>query len=207
MANEMRTFVTVKSDDPRVATRLQEIFKYDDSGNKYEADVLDVINNLEGTDFSYSNETTKEDWNIEVDFPSRDLYESIIGPKWMYVEYDHVENEPESCNIVLRTAWSVPVNFLKRLRDELQKIDEDCYIRGNYEDESYDPCGAFVYGKFDYDDIEDIDEEYDWDESYEDDFYNEKWSEQLMELEDDVVGAYIEYLEDRIQNPQDYEGF
>lgn len=207
MANEMRTYVTVKSDEPKVAKRLQEIFKYDDSGTKYEADALDVINNLEGTDFSYSNETTKENWDREVDFPSNELWESIIGPKWMYVEYDHVENEPEMCNIVLRTAWSVPVNFLSRLRDELQKIDEDCYIRGNYEDESYDPCGAFVYGKFDYDDIEDIDEEYDWDEADEDEFYTENWHDQLLELENDVVNAYIEYLEDRTQNPQDYEGF
>lgn len=203
----MRTFVTVKSDDPKVATRLQEIFKFDDSNNKYEANALDVINNLEGTSYSYSNESTKEDWNREVDFPSDDLYESIIGPKWMYVEYDHVENEPESCNIVLRTAWYVPVNFLKRLRDELQVIDEDCYLVGSYEDETYDPSGAFVYGKFDYDDMEDWDEEYDWDEAEEDDFYTEKWHDEIYQLERDVETAYVEYLEDRIQNPENYEGF
>lgn len=206
MANEMRTFVTVVSDEPKVAERLQEIFKFEKVDGKYEPHALDVINNLEGTDFSYSNETTKEDWNKEVDFPSDDLYESIIGPKWMYVEYDHGDL-PEYCNIVLRTAWWVPVNFLKRLRDELQKIDEDCYIRGNYEDESYDPCGAFVYGKFDYDDIEDYDEEYDWDAEEEDDFYTEKWHDEIYQLEQDVERAYLEYLQDRIDNPEDYDGF
>ena len=58
MANEMRTYVTVHSDSEKVATRLQEIFKYDDSGKQYEANALDVINNLEGTNFTYSNETT-----------------------------------------------------------------------------------------------------------------------------------------------------
>lgn len=204
MANEMRTYVTVHSDSEKVATRLQEIFKYDDSGKQYEATALDVINNLEGTNFTYNNETTKEDWNKEVDFPSNDLWDSIIGPKWMYVEYDHGDL-PEYCNVVLRSAWSVPTSFLERLRDELQKIDENCYITGTYEDESYDPSGAFVYGKFEYDDIEDYDEEYDEDASYEDDFYNEKWQESLVELEKDLEKAYIEYLKDREENPQDYE--
>lgn len=204
MANEMRTYVTVHSDSEKVATRLQEIFKYDDTGKQYEATALDVINNLEGTNYSYQNETTKEDWNKEVDFPSNELWDSIIGPKWMYVEYDHGDL-PEYCNVVLRSAWSVPTSFLERLRDELQKIDENCYITGTYEDESYDPSGAFVYGKFEYDDIEDYDEEYDEDESYEDDFYNEKWQESLVELEKDLEKAYIEYLKDREENPQDYE--
>ena len=204
MANEMRTFVTVHSDSEKVAERLQEIFKYDDSGKQYEATALDVINNLEGTNFTYNNETTKEDWNKEVDFPSNELWESIIGPKWMFVEYDHGDL-PYYCNIVLRSAWFVPIAFLERLRDELQKIDENCYITGTYEDESYDPSGAFVYGKFGYDDIEEYDEEYDWDEADEDDFYNERWSEQLLELERDVERAYFEYLEDRKNNPQDYE--
>jgi hypothetical protein len=204
MANEMRTYVTVVSEKPEVATRLQEIFKYDNSGKQYEANALDVINNLEGTNFSYSNETTKEDWNKEVDFPSNELWESIIGPKWMYVEYDHGDL-PDYCNVVLRSAWSVPVNFLSRLRDELQKIDEDCYIKGTYEDESYDPCGAFVYGKFDHDDIEDIEDEYDWDEADEDDFYNERWSDSLLELENDLEESYIAYLKDREDNPEHYE--
>lgn len=204
MANEMRTYVTIHSDSEKVATRLQEIFKFDDSGNQYEANALDVINNLEGTNYSYQNETKKEDWSKEVDFPSDDLWNSIIGPKWMYVEYDHGDL-PEYCNLVLRTAWYVPTSFLERLRDELLKVDENCYITGTYEDESYDPSGAFVYGKFEYDDIEDYDEEYDEDASYEDDFYNEKWQESLVELEKDLEKAYIEYLKDREENPQDYE--
>lgn len=204
MANEMRTYVTIHSDSEKVATRLQEIFKFDDSGNQYEANALDVINNLEGTNYSYQNETTKEDWSKEVDFPSDDLWNSIIGPKWMYVEYDHGDL-PEYCNLVLRTAWYVPTSFLERLRDELLKVDENCYITGTYEDESYDPSGAFVYGKFEYDDIEDYDEEYDEDASYEDDFYNEKWQESLVELQKDLEKAYVEYLKDREENPQDYE--
>jgi hypothetical protein len=202
MANEMRTYVTIKSDKPEVATRLQEIFKPREG--EHEATAIDIINKIKGTDYSFQNETTKEDWNREVDFPSNDLWEEMIGPKWLYVQYDHQEL-PENCNIVLRTAWSVPAPFLNILRNELQKIDEDCYIRGTYEDEGYNPSGAFVYGKFDYDDMEDLDEEYDWNEADEDDFYNETWSEACMDLENDLVNAYLEYLEDRKNNPQDYE--
>jgi hypothetical protein len=201
MANEMRTFVTVVSDKPEVATRLKEIFK-SRKDKHWDVDAIDVINNLKGTSYCYKDE--KEDFNIEVDFPSNQLWEEMIGPKWMNVEYDHGDL-PEYCNIVLSSAWSVPVNFLSILRNELQKIDPKCYIKGTYEDESYDPCGTFVYGEFDYDDIEDYDEVYDWDEADEDDFYNENWSDQLYQLQEDVTNAYLEYLEDRIANPQDYE--
>lgn len=205
MANEMRTFVNVVSDEPRVATRLQEIFKFEKENGKYEPSALDIINNIKGTSYTYSNETTKEDWDKDVDFPSDELWEEMIGPKWLYVEYDHVDDEPKMCNIVLRTAWSVPTAFLNVLRNELQKIDEDCYIKGTYEDESYDPSGAFVYGKFGHDDIEDTEDEYDWDEADEDDFYNERWSDSLLELENDLEESYLEYLKDREENPEHYE--
>jgi len=197
----MRTFVTVKSEDPKVATRLQEIFKPQEG--EYEATALDVINNIKGTNYTFND---RDDWDREVDFPSNDLWEQMIGPKWMYVDYDH-SDEPEFCNIVLRSAWSVPTGFLDTLRNELQKIDPECHIVGNYEDESYDPCGAFVYGKFDYDDMEDYDEEYDWDEAEEDDFYTENWHDQIYQLEQDVEKAYLDYLQDRKDNPEDYEGF
>ena len=200
MANEMRTYVTVKSDEPRVAKRLQEIFK--SRRGTYEVDAIDVINNLEGTSYCFKNE--KEDFNLEIDFPPNDLWDSIIGPKWMYVEYDHSEL-PEDCHIVLSSAWSIPLPFLLRLRDELQMVDVDCYLKGIYEDESYDPSGAFIVGKYDYDDIEDTDEEYDWDESNEDDMYNENWVESLNDMATNLEIAYIEYIKDREDNPEDYE--
>jgi hypothetical protein len=201
MANEMSTFVTVQSENPKVAERLKELLSPPEG--KYETNALEIINRLKGTDYSYSNETTKEDWDKEVDFPDSETWEELIGPKWMYVDYDHGEN-PQYCNIVLRSAWYVPTGFLETLIKELQKIDEDCYIKGNYEDESYDPCGAFVYGKFDYDDMEDYDEEYDWDEADEDDFYTEKWHDEIHELQESLEQAYLDYLQDRKDNPEDY---
>jgi len=200
MANEMQTFVTVKSNEPRVAKRLQEIFK--SRRGTYEVDAIDVINNLEGTSYCYKNE--KENFDVDVDFPSNDLWESIIGPKWMNVEFDYSEL-PEDCHIVLSSAWSVPIPFLLRLRDELQMIDEDCYLKGTYEDESFDPSGAFIVGKYDYDDMEDTDEVYDWDMHNEDDFYTENWYDEINEMATNLEISYIEYLKDREENPQDYE--
>jgi hypothetical protein len=200
MANEMRTFVKVVSKDPRVATKLQEIFKFEKVDGKYEPDALDVINNIKGTDYSYSNESKKENWDRDVDFPDNDTWEEVIGPKWLYVEYDH-QDEPENCNIVLRTAWSVPIPFLETLTQILTEIDEDCYIRGTYEDESYDPCGAFIYAK-DYDDMEDYDDVYDWEEADADDFYTERWNDMLFELEEDLVNAYLDYVKEMEENPK-----
>ena len=63
MANEMRTYVTVKSDESRVAKRLQEIFK--SRRGTYEVDAIDVINNLEGTAYCYSNEKDGFDKDLD----------------------------------------------------------------------------------------------------------------------------------------------
>lgn len=201
MANEMRTYVTVKSEEPKVTDKLRELFIPKEG--KYEVDAIDLINRIKETDYSYQNETTKEDWNRDVDFPDNDTWKELIGPKWLYVEYDHQEL-PEDCNIVLRSAWSVPIPFLMKLIDTLTEIDEDCYIKGTYEDESYDPSGAYIYAK-DYDDMENYDEPFDWDKYEEDDFYTENYHDQLNELENDLEMAYFEYLSDRKENPQDYE--
>jgi len=197
MANEMMTFVRVVSKKPEVAVRLQEIFK-SRKGN-HEVDALDVINNIKGTSYCYKNE--KENFDVDVDFPPNQLWEEMIGPKWMFLEYDHAEL-PEDCNIVLSSAWAVPIPFLLQLRDELQKVDEDCYIKGTYEDESYDPSGAFIAGKFDYDDIEDNDEIYDWDEANEDDYYSEQWSMTLHDMMDNLETAYLDYVTEMEENPK-----
>ena len=193
----MMTFVRVVSKKPEVAVRLQEIFK-SRKGN-HEVDALDVINNIKGTSYCYKNE--KENFDVDVDFPPNQLWEEMIGPKWMFLEYDHAEL-PEDCNIVLSSAWAVPIPFLLQLRDELQKVDEDCYIKGTYEDESYDPSGAFIAGKFDYDDIEDNDEIYDWDEANEDDYYSEQWSMTLHDMMDNLEIVYLDYVKEMEENPK-----
>lgn len=189
MANEMRTFIKVLSSKKQVSNKLQELFKYRQGNN--EVDALDIINYINGTDYSFSDETSKEDWDKDVDFPTTDTWDKLIGSKWLYVEYVH-DNLPKNCNIVIRSANSVPIPFLKTLHNMLLEIDNKIIIKGTYEDETYDPSGAFIYAGTNYHNMEDLDEIYNQEKALEDDFYNEKWQDKLFKLEQNLVDAFQE---------------
>ena len=189
MANEMRTFVKVLSNKKQVSNKLQELFRCRQGNN--EVDALDIINYINGTDYSFSDETSKEDWDKEVDFPTTNTWNELIGSKWLYVEYVH-DNLPKNCNIVIRSANSVPIPFLKTLHNILLEIDNKIIIKGTYEDETYDPSGAFIYAGTNYHNMEDLDEIYNQEKALEDDFYNEKWQDKLFKLEQNLVDAFQE---------------
>ncbi len=189
MANEMRTFVKVLSNKKQVSNKLQELFRCRQGNN--EVDALDIINYINGTDYSFSDETSKEDWDKEVDFPTTNTWNKLIGSKWLYVEYVH-DNLPKNCNIVIRSANSVPIPFLKTLHNILLEIDNKIIIKGTYEDETYDPSGAFIYAGTNYHNMEDLDEIYNQEKALEDDFYNEKWQDKLFKLEQNLVDAFQE---------------
>jgi hypothetical protein len=199
MANEMSTMVKVISGNEKVAQRLKELFK-PESEKDHEASAVSILNVMLGANYSYNN---KEGWDRETDWPTNEIWDSYIGPKWMYVDYDHSDN-PEDCHITIRSAWYVPSEFLSKLAEQLYTIDEECFIYGNYEDESYDPIGAFLYAKG-WDDIEDLDEEIDFDRMWEDDEYRDEIWDMVAELQDSMVDSYKEYLEDKKNNPEDYE--
>jgi hypothetical protein len=95
----------------------------------------------------------------------------------------------------------VPTEFLEKLAEELYKIKEDCYIKGTYEDESYDPIGAFLYAKG-FDDIEDWDDEVDFDRMWDDDEYRDELWENVNQMMHDIESWY---LEDKKENPENYE--
>ena len=135
MATSMDTFVSVRNGNKEVAERLEELLDTNDSNQ--------LVNNLFDTDFSEDNYPTV-DWMID-----------NVGAKWITSEFNY-DDDPSMCHIQFETAYSVPQGFLKRLAEELGKIKEDCYIVGDYEDESPEVIGAFVYSH-DYEDIEDDD--------------------------------------------------
>jgi len=85
----------------------------------------------------------------------------------------------------------------------LGSITEGCYIVGTYEDEGFDPIGAFVYGKG-YDDIEDWDGEVDFDVIWDDDEKRDEMWDSLNTLKDELEEQYFEYLKDKKENPEDY---
>lgn len=194
MANEMSTYVRVSNGDQRVAERLKELFT--PTEGKYEVTAIDILNRMLGTNYSYRED--REGWDREADWPTQEIWDSYIGPKWMYVDYDH-SDEPEDCHIMIRSAWSVPNEFLEKLAEELYTIKDDCYISGTYEDESYNPMGAFIYAK-DWDDLEDLDEEIDYDRIWEDDEYREELQYATNDLRDSLEESYLEHLKEENEN-------
>ena len=199
MANEMTSFVRVKNANDDVVKRLKEIFT--PSEGKYDVNSIELMNRIYGTNYSY--EADKEDWDRDTDWPSNEEWEEKLGPKWSYGEEFYMEEGDEEGSFIIRSAWSVPQNLLSNIAKELYTIKEDCYIVGNYEDESYDPVGAFLYAK-DWDDIEDLDSGYDSEDLWEDDELREQMQDELCELEQDIESVYHEYLQDKIDNPDDY---
>jgi len=187
MANHMETFIHIKNGDNKVAEKLKEIFTPNEGD--YDTHTEDLYKRLYGDE---APEEYDRGWVCD-----------NLGAKWVYSEFEY-DDKPEHIHLLLTSAWSVPIQMLEKLAKILTDIKEDCYICGTYEDESYDPCGAFLYAK-DWDDIEDWDGEFDWDKYEEDDFYLENWRDEYMSLEKDIEEAYFDYLKDKEENPEDYQ--
>lgn len=191
MANEMETYVTIKNGDVNIANKLKELFTPKEG--EYNSRTIELINRLYNRDYTWDiNLSKEENEEAENTWPEYQWLGDNIGSKWIYSEYDH-DDDTEFTHLVLTTAWSVPQGFLKKLSEVLSDIKEDCYIMGTYEDESYDPMGAFLYAK-DFDDIEDLDEEIDEDKIWEDDFYTEDLREKTSKLQYEIEEAYLEFL-------------
>ena len=200
MANEMTTLVRVKNANDDVVKRVTEIFT-PESGS-YDVSSIELLNRVYGTNYSY--EAEKEDWDREKDWPSNEEWQSKMGPKWSYGEEFYMEEGDTEGSFIIRSAWSVPQVLLESIAKELYTIKEDCYLVGNYEDEGYEPVGAFIYAK-DYDDIEDLDHAYDVEDLWDDDELRDKMYDEIIKLENELESCYFEYVQDKIDNPEDYQ--
>ena len=196
----MTSFVQIKNSNKNVAKKLKEIFTPKEG--EYDVNAIQLMNRMHGTNYSYKAE--KEDWDEELDWPSINEWDAMIGPKWVYVEEFYMEDDNELGSFNIRSAYSVPQSLLEGLSKIITEIKEDCYLIGTYEDEGYDPVGAFLYAK-DWDDIEDLDHPYDPQDLWEDDELRDQMWDENCELQSDIESAYEEYLEDQKNNPEDYE--
>ena len=177
MANHMETYVQIQNGDMHIAEKLKEIFTPIEG--EYQCDASDLLARLDNTpptDYDRG-------WMIDE-----------VGAKWMYSEFEYDDN-PDFIQLHLTSAWSVPQGFLQQLAKALYTIKEDCYIVGTFEDESYDPIGAFVYAKG-YDDIEDYDIDIDYDKIWEDDEYRDELYDKNAELRDELESLYKQQLEE-----------
>lgn len=179
MANHMETYVNIKNGDINIAQKLKEIFTPPDG--RFECDTIELV---------------KRTYD---DIPSEEIINSTwcndkLGAKWMYSEFEY-NDDCEYIELKLTSAWSVPCLYLEQLAKILYTIKEDCYITGIYQDEGYDPIGAYLYAK-NYNDIEDLDIIIESDKLWNDDEYLESIYEQNYNLQKNLEMGYKEYLKD-----------
>ncbi len=179
MANTMTTYVKVGNLNEEMFSKFSDLFKTENDNSSY----VELINHF--------NKLFDEQFNEPDNVMDRDWMENNIGSKWITVEFDDDGYTPE-VNIIIESAWNVPTKYLQKIVDF---IGGDVVVYGTYEDESYDPIGAFVYA-VDYDDIEDY-EELDPDRILADDDYLEEMYDGLYELRDSLYEGYIEAMDER----------
>jgi hypothetical protein len=124
-----------------------------------------------------------------------------VGSKWLTIEFgcwtfEEFKQYSNTVDLILETAWNVPTTYLEYLTSALTEINKDVIVCGTYEDESYEPIGAFVYGD-DYDDIEDYDDEVDVDSMLNDEEYRCEIMKNLYEHRDMLVEAYLQVKQER----------
>jgi len=125
MANEVRTYIEVKSDNNDVFKKLQALLgdaDYSEMGH-----TMWLYNRL--YDFPNDNE----------DYDRGD-YTEKMGAKWCWI--DDIDRGDEHFTMTTVSAWYYCEGAIRRLQEILQEVDEDVCIAFTYEDESMDPIGG-----------------------------------------------------------------
>ena len=189
MANIMTTFVKIINLNEESHNKLVDLFQT--KGETFtDEDLLPHLNKLYGTEFNDSDNFYGIDWIKE-----------NVGSKWFTIEFgswstENFVKETKETSLILETAWNVPTKYLEKLTQVLTEINKDIVVYGTYEDESYNPMGAFVYAH-DYEDIEDHDEEVDFNDMLDDEEYKDEVMNEIQELRDALYETYLEVKKER----------
>lgn len=185
MANVMRTFIQVKNVSPKVHQHFKKWID-ENPDSKYNQQTIStsrMFSDIYNIDFK-DEEHFVRTWMTE-----------NVGSKWIYFELDYIDDD--EILFIAESAWSLPFGFLSTLTNKLLSIDEATYVCGTFEDESYDPCGAFLFGVDGYHDVESFDEgEVDFEKLWEDDDYRGEMFTSLDQMKTDLIHSYNEYLEE-----------
>lgn len=179
MANIVDTYVSFYDVNDTLVDWIKSMTEEGEHGQKT-LQTYDVLNHVYGTEFS-DDTPPNVDWMIEE-----------VGSKSVHFEYLHFDKEGGQINI--ESKWSVPFEFLIKLVEMMQTICEDVYISGTYEDESFDPIGAFCYG-YGLGQAVDLEEEIDPELMVEDVSYFDNIQQKLQDLSDELVNELDEYRE------------
>jgi hypothetical protein len=189
MANVMTTYVKIKNLDEESHKKLVDLFQTE--GDSFtDKDILPHFNKLYDRNF---NDTDN--------FYGIAFMTDNVGSKWLNIEFgcwstEEFKQYSDTVDLVLESAWNVPTLYLEQLTYVLTQINKDIVVYGTYEDESWEPMGAFVYAD-DYDDIEDYDEEVELDDMLNDEEYRYEVMNDLYEHRDAMLEAYLEVKKER----------
>lgn len=195
MANVMTTYVKIKNLDEETHKKLVDLYQTD-SDSFSDKDLLPHFNKLYDRNF---NDTDN--------FYGIAFMLDNVGSKWLSIEFgcwstEEFKQYSDTVDLVLESAWNVPTLYLEQLTAVLTEINKDVVIYGTYEDEAFEPIGAFVYG-YDYDDIEDYDDEVDTERMLTDEEYRYEIMDNLYEHRDSLYEAYLEVKAEREEDEND----
>ena len=185
----MTTYVKIKNLDKEAHNKLVELYQTD-SESFTDKDLLPHFNKLYDRNF---NDTDN--------FYGIAFMNDNVGSKWLSIEFgcwstEEFKQYSDTVDLVLESAWNVPTKYLEQLSYVLTQINKDVIVYGTYEDESWEPMGAFVYAD-DYDDIEDYDEEVEFEDMLNDEEYRYEVMNDLHEHRDAMLEAYLEVKAER----------
>lgn len=189
MANIMTTYVKIKNLDEESHKKLVDLFQT--KGETFtDEDLLPHFNKLYDRNFNDTHNFYGISFMID-----------NVGSKWLTIEFgcwsfEEFKQYSDTVDLILETAWNVPTKYLEQLTSVLTEINKDIIVYGTYEDESYEPIGAFVYAD-DYDDIEDYDDEVDVDSMLNDEEYRYETMNNLYEHRDMLLEAYLQVKQER----------
>lgn len=195
MANVMTTYVKIKNLDEESHKKLVDLYETNNESFD-EKDLLPHFNKLYDRDF---NDTDN--------FYGIAFMNDNVGSKWLSIEFgcwstEEFKQYSDTVDLVLESAWNVPTLYLEKLTEVLTEINKDVVVYGTYEDEAWEPMGAFVYA-YDYDDIEDYDEEVEFDDMLNDEEYRYEVMNDLREHRDAMYEAYLEVKAEREEDEND----
>lgn len=191
----MTTYVKIKNLDEESHKKLVDLFQTE--GDSFtDKDLLPHFNKLYERNF---NDTDN--------FYGIAFMNDNVGSKWLNIEFgcwstEEFKQFSDTVDLVLESAWNVPTLYLEQLTYVLTQINKDIVVYGTYEDESWEPMGAFVYAD-DYDDIEDYDEEVEIDDMLNDEEYRYQVMNDLYEHRDMMLEAYLEVKREREEDEND----
>jgi|TARA_B100001093_G_C26841393_1_gene1020741 hypothetical protein len=185
MANNLKSFVTIKGNDEsiKLIDSMVDNVNNNDSDSSVAAFAMAFYNDVELTE----DRGVLNTWSNE-----------NLGSKW--TKLCDVQNDGE---FSIESAWYPPKQFFIHLYNLCVELDENVEIEVTYEDETYSPIGAIVIKK-DRDgtpcmweeednDIENPLEDMDWDDEKYDEV-SEEFYESLYENQQSLLGLCHELV-------------